>query len=177
MKLAHALDIDNKKIVYDGCMVTYSGEIIDLMNPAENNYLIKDIAHHLAFICRWNGATKTYLSVAEHCCMMFDMVPLECKATALFHDCEEAYWGDIIKPVKNLLSDEMRQRMREMRALIFQKYAVPPINEVIDKVDFELLQWDLQNTILTNDHVGLDCYMAEKEWLKRYYWLQDGLIK
>jgi len=172
MKIKNAVDIDAKKIVHNGCMITYTGEVIDLMNPKENNYLIEDIAHHLAYICRWNGATKTYLSVAEHCCMMFDMVPEAHKATALFHDCEEAYWGDIIKPVKNLLPDEMRQRMREMRALIFEKFSVPAISEVIEKVDFELLQFDFQNTILTSNHIGMSCYEAEKEWLYRYHSLK-----
>lgn len=168
-KLTTALDIDNKKIVYDGCMVTFSGNIINLYAPHSNEYLLEDIAHQLAFICRWNGATKTYFSVAEHCCMMHDKAPEELKGIALFHDCEEAYWGDIIKPVKNLLPPEMRQLMKKMRYIIMNKFGIT--NELmpkeIDALDFEMLQWDLDNMILSNTHKGMDCYTAERQWLLR----------
>lgn len=168
MKLTHALDIDNKKIVYDGCMVTYTGTIVNLFEANPETICIEDIAHGLAFTCRWNGATKTYFSVAEHCCMMFDRVPDNLKPVALFHDSEEAYWGDIIKPLKNLLPKEIRLKMEGFRQMIFDKYGVPPICDEIERHDFELLQWDLENTILKNDHVGMSCYEAEMEWLKRY---------
>lgn len=178
MKLTSALDIDNKKIVYDGCMVTYTGTIIDLMNPDINTIHVEDIAHGLAFNCRWNGATKTYFSVAEHCVMMCDRMPDHLKATALFHDAEEAYWGDIIKPLKNMLPVEIKQKFRLMRQLIFEKYGIPSIGEYIESVDFELLQWDLENTILSNKHIGLSPYDAEKEWLKRYEFIsQIGFVK
>lgn len=148
------------------------------MNPDKEQICIEDIAHGLAFNCRWNGATKTYFSVAEHCIMMCDRVPNHLKATALFHDAEEAYWGDMIKPLKNLLPPEIKSKFREMRQLIFEKYGVPPIGEYIESVDFELLQWDLEHTILNDNHVGMSCYDAEKEWLKRYEALhQLGYIK
>jgi hypothetical protein len=169
MRLTTALDIDNKKIVYDGCMVTYSGVIVDLFNPKADVICLEDIAHGLAFTCRWNGATKSYFSVAEHCCMMYDRVEPELKATALFHDCEEAYWGDIIKPLKNLLPEDIKVKMRLIRNIIFLKYKIPFIAEEIEAEDFALLQWDLSNLILSNNHTGMDCYNAEKEWLIRAY--------
>jgi hypothetical protein len=162
-----ALDIERKKIVYDGCMVTYSGIIVKLFAPDMGDILLKDIAHGLAYNCRWNGATKSYFSVAEHCCMMYDRVPQELKATALFHDAEEAYWGDLIKPLKNMLSEIARCNMRLMRNVIFIKYGIAKINEEIDKADFELLQWDLDNLILSNNHKGMTPERAESEWLKR----------
>ena len=163
-----AVDIDNKKIVYDGCMVTYNGVIVNLFEPDPNDILLTDIAHGLAFTCRWNGHTKTYFSVAEHCCMMHDLVPDDLKLTALFHDCEEAYWGDIIKPLKNLLPLEIRNKMESFRAMIFEKFGVKEICKEVDKCDFQMLQWDLDNLILPPiTHVGMTCYNAEIEWLKR----------
>lgn len=162
-----ALDIDKKKIVPDGCMVTFSGVVVNLFNPDVNDILLKDIAHGLAYNCRLNGATKTYFSVAEHCCMMYDRVPNSLKATALFHDAEEAYWGDIIKPLKNLLDPMARANMKLMRHYIFSKYQIPPTNDDIDRVDFELLQWDFDNLILSNNHIGMTPEQAESEWLKR----------
>jgi hypothetical protein len=167
--LKTALDLDNKKIVYDGCMVTFSGIVINLYAPRSNDYLLDDIAHGLAFNCRWNGATKTYFSVAEHCCMMYDQAPDHLKEYALFHDCEEAYWGDIIKPLKNLLPDSTRNLMREMRFSIMYKFGIngEVISKEIEELDFKMLQWDFENMIVNNNHVGMDCYTAEKEWLKR----------
>ncbi len=163
-----AQDIDSKKIVHDGCMITFTGLLFDLMNPKPDDILIEDIAHGLAYNCRWNGATKTYFSIAEHCCMMYDLVPDHLKKTALMHDCEEAYWGDIIKPLKNLLALEIRNKMRELRAMIFKKYGVKEICEEIEAADFHLLQWDFQNLILTKNHDGWLPHQATIEWLERF---------
>jgi hypothetical protein len=74
-KITNAVDLDNKKIVYDGCMITVSGIVVDLFNPDPDTLLISDIAHGLANNCRWNGHTKHFWSVAQHCCMMYDMAP------------------------------------------------------------------------------------------------------
>lgn len=171
MKITTALDIDKKRIVLDGCMVAYSGNVINLYSPKSNHYLLEDIAHGLAFNCRWNGATKTYFSVAEHCCMMYDVAPDELKALALFHDAEEAYWGDIIKPLKNLLPASTRILMREMRYVIIAQYLGKDtlLPKELDHLDSQMLQWDFENLILENNHIGMDCYTAEKEWLRRAY--------
>jgi hypothetical protein len=171
-----ALDIDKKQIVLDGCMVAYSGNIINLYAPNSNKYLLDDIAHGLAFNCRWNGATKTYFSVAEHCCMMHDEAPNELKALALFHDAEEAYWGDIIKPLKNLLPASTRILMRDMRYVIISQFlgSETSIPKALDELDAKMLGWDFENLILSNNHVGMDCYTAEKEWLKRAYSLPNS---
>lgn len=171
MIIKTALDIDKKQIVLDGCMVAYSGTIINLYAPLSNTYLLEDIAHQLAFNCRWNGATKTYFSVAEHCCMMYDEAPAELKAVALFHDAEEAYWGDIIKPLKNLLPVATRLLMREMRHVIISQFLGEEtlLPKELDQLDAKMLGWDFDNLILSDNHKGMDCYTAEKEWLKRAY--------
>jgi 5'-deoxynucleotidase YfbR-like HD superfamily hydrolase len=171
MIIKTALDIDKKQIVLDGCMVAYSGTIINLYAPLSNTYLLEDIAHQLAFNCRWNGATKTYFSVAEHCCMMYDEAPTELKAVALFHDAEEAYWGDIIKPLKNLLPVATRNLMRKMRYVIISQFLGEEtvLPKELDQLDAKMLGWDFDNLILSDSHKGMDCYTAEKEWLKRAY--------
>ncbi len=160
-------NLQEKKIVPDGCMITFCGAIVDLMNPKSSDILIQDIAHGLAFNCRWNGATKSYFSIAEHCCMMYDRAPFWLKKTALFHDAEEAYWGDIIKPLKNILPQEIRNKMREMRAIIYDKFSIPDHKEDIQELDFELLIWDFDNLIRTKQHEGWLPEQAEREWFKR----------
>lgn len=142
--------------------------VINLLTPFDNEYLIEDIAHHLAFNCRWNGATKSYYSVAEHCCRMYDRLPQPLKKTGLFHDGEEAYWGDVIKPLKNLLSPELREHMRNTRKAIFKAFDVPPITAEVKEADFEELKWDFDNLILSK-RPTYSPEQAEQAWLERYF--------
>lgn len=163
-----ALDIDKKKIVHDGCMVSASGIIIDLFHPDPEKIHLKDIAHGLAYTCRWNGATKSYYSVAEHCCRMFDVAETrDQKLTALFHDAEEAYWGDIISPIKKLLPLEIRNAMEDFRTMILDKFNIRYIDEYIENLDKEALAWDLENLIKKNYHKGWLPNEARLNWLSR----------
>jgi hypothetical protein len=169
-----AVDLDNKKIVYDGCMITVSGEVIDLFNPNPNSILIIDIAHGLANNCRWNGHTQKFWSVAQHCCMMYDAAPRGEKLKYLFHDAEEAYWGDIIKPLKNILAEkcpEILAHMRELRKLIYYKFKIPYVygDEGVKRLDYDCLIWEFEHIIKTNSATYWTPQRAEKEWLNRYH--------
>lgn len=84
---------------------TFSGGIIDLLDPQPDTIRVRDIARGLALTCRWNGQIKTFFSVAQHSVLMarmFDDPVL--KAYALFHDASEAYIGDIVSPLKPFLT-------------------------------------------------------------------------
>lgn len=70
------------------------------LDPRPEDFDIRDIAHHLGMICRYNGACKYRYSVAEHCVLMSNRVPVEFALDALMHDFAEAYIGDFIRPVK-----------------------------------------------------------------------------
>jgi hypothetical protein len=173
-KITKAVDLINGKIVLDGCMVTASGFIVDLMNPDPETILIDDIAHGLANNCRWNGHTQEFWSVAQHCCMMFDAAPKEERLTYLFHDVEEAYWGDIIKPLKNIIAEkcpEILAHMREMRKLIYTKFKIPYVygDEGVKTLDFHCLLWEFEHIIKNNSATYWTPKRAKKEWLKRYY--------
>ncbi|WP_425953268.1 phosphohydrolase [Ralstonia pseudosolanacearum] len=63
---------------------------------------IDDIAQGLSNICRFNGQTTEFYSVAQHSVMVCDLVPAQYKRAALFHDGSEPYLGDMIKPLKLL---------------------------------------------------------------------------
>jgi hypothetical protein len=171
-KITKAVDLVNGKIVLDGCMITKSGYVVDLMNPDPKTILIDDIAHGLANNCRWNGHTQSFWSVAQHCCMMYDMANEGFELTFLFHDAEEAYWGDIIKPLKNLIEQkcpEITERMRGMRKLIFDKFSVPYSGVVTKQVDYNCLLWEFENIVKTQT---VDAWLPERakeEWLRRYY--------
>ena len=170
-KITKAVDLDNKKIVYDGCMITFSGIVIDLFNPNPELILLEDIAHGLANNSRWNGHTQKFWSIAQHCCMMYDEAPDNEKLNHLFHDAEEAYWGDMIKPLKNLIRDncpEIIEKMKLMRRIIFTKFNIAPLTLTTMNNDFLCLQWEFENIIKKSNAEFWLPEQAKIEWLKRY---------
>jgi len=82
---------------------TYSGKKFSFLDPQPEDICIDDIAHHLGKICRFNGATKVFYSVAQHSLLVSDLVPACYRYEGLMHDAGEAYYGDITSPFKAML--------------------------------------------------------------------------
>ena len=157
---------------HPGCMVTVSGALIDLFAPDPDLLSIADIAHGLAYNCRWNGHTQQYWSVAQHCVYMADSAMREDKLTCLMHDAEEAYWGDMIGPLKVKLKElapEILERMVDLRKMIFKKFGVDDINEAVKIRDEELLLWEFNNVVKCSTHCVWTPEEAKEEWLEHYY--------
>ncbi|UWF51962.1 phosphohydrolase [Pseudomonas sp. N3-W] len=81
-------------------ILTASGKRFDLYEPDADLIDPRDIAHSLAHLCRFNGHTREFYSVAQHSCMVADMVPETDKLAALLHHAAEAYVGDMVQPLK-----------------------------------------------------------------------------
>ncbi len=87
-----------------------SGHYVDISSPDYKSIDIQSIASALGKICRFGGHCPKFYSVAEHC---LHAVNLALKAgytgdalrAVLLHDATEAYVGDVVKPLKVLLSD------------------------------------------------------------------------
>lgn len=85
---------------------TYTGKRIDLLNPNPDDICIEDIAHHLSLMNRFNGSTSRPYSVAAHSIYMAThLVEPELAWQALMHDADEAYLGDVVKPLKEALPE------------------------------------------------------------------------
>lgn len=84
---------------------TFLGNRFYLTQPRIDDVDIEDIAHGLAYQCRFNGQTREFYSVAQHSLMVTDLVPEPCRLAALLHDAAEAYLGDMVKPLKNLFPE------------------------------------------------------------------------
>ena len=84
---------------------TFLGNRFYPQDPRVEDIDIEDIAHGLAYTCRFNGQTTAFYSVAQHSLMVADLVPNELKLDALMHDAAEAYLGDVVKPLKALLPE------------------------------------------------------------------------
>lgn len=91
--------IDTKTYT-DDWIETYSGGKFYIHNLEESDINIEDIAHSLSNLCRFNGHTKEFYSVAQHSVIVSYMCNLEEALEGLLHDATEAYLGDLSKPFK-----------------------------------------------------------------------------
>jgi uncharacterized protein len=80
----------------------YTGGKFYPLDPRPEEIDIHDIAHHLARLCRFNGAGQTFYCVAQHCSIVSQEVSAPNKLWGLLHDAAEAYIGDMVSPIKNL---------------------------------------------------------------------------
>lgn len=84
---------------------TYSGNRFYPLEPRIDRVAIEDIAHGLAYQCRFNGQTCAFYSVAQHSLVVASLVAPPLRLAALLHDAAEAYLGDMVKPLKVLLPE------------------------------------------------------------------------
>ncbi len=83
---------------------TYTGRAFTPLAPRVSDVCLADIAHHLGMQCRFNGACSYHYSVAQHSIYVSRAVPPELARYGLIHDAAEAYLGDIVSPIKPLLT-------------------------------------------------------------------------
>jgi uncharacterized protein len=81
---------------------TANGRIFFSCDPRPEEVFIDDIAKQTSRLCRFGGATKQFMSVAEHLWICSYLVPEEEALEALLHDGAEAYINDMIRPLKML---------------------------------------------------------------------------
>lgn len=89
-------------------ITTFTGLHFDPIDPDESLIKIKDIAHALSMICRANGHTRIFYSVAQHsiaCAREAQQRGLskEIVLGCLLHDASEAYLSDVTRPIKKEL--------------------------------------------------------------------------
>lgn len=97
----------------NGWINTFTGKRFYFDNPNADSICIEDIAHALAYTCRYNGHTRFFYSVAEHSMYVCEKIVEQLTAgdiaeeqlrkvalQALLHDASEAYIADISSPLK-----------------------------------------------------------------------------
>jgi len=110
----------------DGEFMVSSGKFCRLFDPCVDDVDITVIRHALSNLCRFNGHTSEFYSVAQHSVLVSHHVPEEDQLHALLHDASEAYLGDIIRPIK--YSHEFsfyRHTEKLWQRTIFQKFGLP----------------------------------------------------
>lgn len=165
----HDLDPNNPSI--HGCMATVSGRIVDLLNPSPDMITLEDIAHGLAHNFRWNGHTYRGYSVAEHVLRVTEKVSDRAKPYAVFHDSEEAYWDDMIRPLKMVLKEEgssLIAKMKYMRLVILSKFGITWDEDILDevkRVDNEEMSREFKGLLLSKGIIPLAPALAKEQWL------------
>jgi 5'-deoxynucleotidase YfbR-like HD superfamily hydrolase len=104
----------------DCWFTTVSGRKVSLLDPQPSTISIRDIAHSLANICRWNGHTLWFYSVADHRVHVSKLVEPELAMVGLLHDAAEAYLGDVVSPVKKMMADCDSMAFRHAEARLWK---------------------------------------------------------
>lgn len=98
---------------------TFTGKTFYFLDPKPESIDIRDIAHSLAYTCRYTGHSKRFYSVAEHSLYVSYLAanPL----AGLLHDASEAYITDIASPIKPYLNNyrELEDRLMLRIAGVF----------------------------------------------------------
>ncbi len=81
-----------------------NGRMWDLANPSAMDVDWRAIAASLAKICRFNGATTSHYSVAQHSIIVASQLPPELRLYGLLHDAHEAVMGDITRPMREAIA-------------------------------------------------------------------------
>lgn len=170
-------------------ILTASGSYFNFLDLSGNHVCIADIANGLANCCRFSGQTRLFYSVAQHSVMVSRIVPAEYAMAGLLHDAAEAYLGDVVRPLKQLLPD-YRAIEKRIEADIFAKLGVPwPLPESVKRADRVMLATEQRDLMPPHDDewaliakveplpesiVPLSPADAREQFLYRYWELRNG---
>ena len=165
---------------------TYTGKKIFPLIPNKDEIDIIDIANSLGKICRYNGHTLKFYSVAEHSVYISQNVSKKNAMWGLMHDAAEAYLGDIPSPIKRHLND-FKQYEENLLKCIADKFNLYwPIPKEVKEID-RLILHDESNQIMESKPqswsqitslplgikiFGLDWQQAIELFLVRYDWIK-----
>lgn len=103
-----------------------------------------DVAHALSMLCRFNGHTNRFYSVAEHCLLMTryaieaGMGPREC-LTVLHHDDAEYIIGDLPRPIKMVMSQFKAMENEIDQAVAIRFGTIWPLPDFVKELDARIL--------------------------------------
>ena len=123
---------------------TYTGKKFWILDPRPGDFCKEDIAHALSMKCRYNGHSKIFYSVAQHCVL----ATIECLRRyspnynlalwMLLHDLGEAYLPDIPTPIKQMEVGILNDCEKNIMTVAAVKYGLkcpePPEIKIIDNV-------------------------------------------
>ena len=166
---------------------TVSGRKVHPLNLTADEIVVEDIAHALAHQARWTGHARDFISVAEHCVHVANVLPDRLKLHGLLHDASEAYLGDVASPTKRAFAME-GYRMAEHRAelAILEAFGLPRLSQAEQREvkDADLRMLHTEALVLMSPlhpefkfplppypHVRIRCWSpkeARAEWIRSF---------
>ena len=155
------------------CIHTFSGIAFDLLNPKPEMILIEDIVHSLSLINRFNGAAKFPYSVAQHSLYVAGLLPPELKLQGLLHDAPEAYVGDMVSPLKKIMT-EYKEVEAGIAGVVAEVFGLSrPAPPEVKKADLAVLSAEREQVLLPsygpwykNFPLPADIHIEEMSWVQ-----------
>ncbi len=143
-----AIDFDHP--TERGCIRTHSGLYVNFREPDPATICLDDIIHGLSNIGRYGGQSWSFYPVAEHCLHVSaqlyrtygDNLLALC---GLLHDAPEAYFGDVVGPLKRLLPEYMSLENNFAR-VVEQRFHLPYFSlddPRVDDIDKAIVPWEM----------------------------------
>lgn len=128
-------------------IMTSTGIMFYPLDPKPEDVELEDIAHHLAGINRYNGASSIPYSVAMHTiiganlCMAYWPNDYDTAFRFMLHDAAEAYSQDMLRPIKDSIP-ELKAMEKVIELTIADKFGIPNgiMTEKVREIDDNLLK-------------------------------------
>jgi len=177
---------------------TLTGRRFYVFDPHPDDIFIEDIAGSSSKICRFNGHSTVFYSVAQHCVVGSYIIEERTKNLLLafgflLHDSGEPYVGDMTRPLKLMPEMEAyRNAEHNINQVLAKKFKVDLTDPIIKEVDDEMLAterkyfmvplegWHLRREPLDIKLKPWTWQKSQREYLNRYYELclrLDGFPK
>lgn len=118
---------------------TYTGRKMYPLDPRPEDFNCRDIAHSLAFQCRFGGHVRNFYSIAEHCILLSYTVSPENALWALLHDATEAFVVDVPRPVKRMLTNYKEIEDNITKVMVEVYSLAPDMPEEVRDADYRIL--------------------------------------
>lgn len=180
-------------------MLTATGRKYWPIDPQSNEVELEDISTALSKICRFGGQVPgdKFYSVAEHSYIVSMMVPEDIALAALMHDASEAYLGDWIRPIKNILLSllglDWERVVEENDAAIALRFGIPALSledqHTIKRADDQILHSERELLLAPSQpwkvpddgrcvHIyGMSPQAARRVFESRFHYLTEGKFR
>ena len=147
-----------------GLILTRFGQF-NLLDPtcSSNRIDIDEIARALSHICRYNGHTSQFYSVAQHSVFVAQILREDFRTrqhamAGLLHDAAEALIGDMVKPLKDLIP-QYHAIERNVERAVFGRFGLDPeLDPCVKRADLVMLRTELR------DLMGVTDENAHRQW-------------
>lgn len=180
-------------------IVTYTGRIVSPFRIKKDDISVEDVAHALSLLCRFNGHSSFFYSVAQHSLNVEDVLRRmgfggKVRLMGLFHDASEVYVSDLPSPIKPFLEGyrdnerEIQDRVWDFLGLEVSKEELEQVIRV-DKLVFlreaEVFSMDISigDDVDILDKRDLEVVVKEEDWrvvknnfLERYKELKNKIL-